>query len=56
MIELGHFRAEKLTFSSGITRNAPPPAASVIMATYLGFTLQNVESQEDFVILILSYP
>ena len=56
MIKLGHFRAGKLTFSNGITRNAPPPAASVIMATYLGFTLQNVESQEDFVILILSYP
>ncbi len=44
-----------LTFSNGRTTKAPPPAASVMMATYLGFTEQNVASHELFVIRILSY-
>ena len=43
-----------LTFEIGRTRNAPPPAASVIIATYFGLTEQNVESSELFVIRILS--
>ena len=28
--------------------NAPPPADSVIIAMNFGFTVQNVESQDDF--------
>jgi hypothetical protein len=42
------------TLSRDNTRNAPPPAASVIIAKYLGFTVQKVESQALFVILMLS--
>lgn len=42
------------TFESGNTRNEPPPAASVMTATYFGLTSQYRESQELFVILMLS--
>jgi len=42
------------TLSSCKTRNAPPPAASVIIARYFGLTEQNVASHELFVIRILS--
>lgn len=34
----------KLTWSSGITRNAPPPATSVTTAKNFGLTQQNCES------------
>ena len=45
---------KKITFSRGSTRKAPPPAASVTIAIYLGFTVQNVESHELLVMRILS--
>ena len=42
------------TLPIGRTRKAPPPAASVIIATYFGLTEQNVDSNELFVIRMLS--
>lgn len=44
----------KLTFCKGITKNAPPPAASITMARNLGLTAQKLESHELFVIFMLS--
>jgi hypothetical protein len=50
----GTSRSIRPTLSSGKTRNAPPPADSVIIATNFGLTEQNVESHALFVIRILS--
>lgn len=43
-----------ITFERGKTKNAPPPAGSVMMAQNLGFTTQKGESQLFLVILMLS--
>jgi len=43
-----------LTFSSGRTRNEPPPAASVMIATNFGLTAQYVDSHELLVMRMLS--
>ena len=48
------FLSTALTFERGSTRNEPPPAASVMIATNFGFTEQYVDSQEVLVILMPS--
>lgn len=43
-----------LTLFNGSTMNAPPPAASMMMARNFGLTAQKLESHDCFVILMLS--
>jgi hypothetical protein len=50
----GTSRSIRPILSSGKTRNAPPPADSVIIARNFGLTEQNVESHALFVIRIFS--
>ena len=47
-------KSANLTFASGSTMKAPPPPDSTMMATNLGLTAQNVESQEDLDTRMLS--
>lgn len=49
-----YYTYNKLTFERGKTIKAPPPADSTIQARNFGFTVQNVESHEDFDTRILS--
>ena len=50
----GTSRSIRPTLSRGRTRNAPPPADSVMIARNFGFTVQNVESQALLVMRIFS--